>query len=310
MTAWHYQLADRLREEAQTLDICPLPTTHLRGGLSSGQIVSVQQAFYFKRTQGAGGKKFVRFHATSNTDDHLRIEGLLDPERFTSNSSHGHLSGRTSVLVIGQVLNVAEEVRIRPLFVGWESHAADGETRIALASNESREVHPSQVDNFSPVEWGDRISPGDLNAVAGAPEADVKRAIAALLNEFDVPPDWGGERSDIYSLKVRVGGVPLSSSWLLKGKSVKRKMTVADLGKNGDQMDRLASEQSRLLVVQSNSGQVAAVRNTLGAYAYDMRNPRLFMTLDGEATARILRHFNYFNEARQIELRGLENWPV
>lgn len=310
VTAWHYLLADRLREEAAALNIRPLSTTHLRGELSSGQIVSIRQAFYFRRESGTGGKDFVRFHAPSNTDADLKVEGLLDTERFTSASSHGHLSGRTQVLIIGQVTTAEESIRIRPIFVGWESCGTDGEQTIALASNEKREIHPSQVDNFSPVDWTRRITSAEIDAVVETPEADVKRAIAALLNEFNVAPDWGGERSDVYSLNVRVKGEPMSSSWLLKGKSVRRRMTVADLGKNGDQLDRLASEQSRLLVIQSNCGQVSAVRNTLGAYAHDMRNPRLFMSVDGDSTARILRHFDYFNKSRKLELQSLEVWPV
>jgi hypothetical protein len=72
-------------------------------------------------------------------------------------------------------------------------------------------------------------------------------------------------------------------------------MTIATLGKNGDQIDRLAQTAADLIVVQHCHSITAPVVNMLKAYASDPRNPRRYMTIDGYDTLRILRHFGHID---------------
>lgn len=70
-------------------------------------------------------------------------------------------------------------------------------------------------------------------------------------------------------------------------------MTIADLGKNGDQIDRLSGTAADLLVVQHCHAIRAPVENMLRVYASDPRNPRRYMLVDGFDTLRILSYFGY-----------------
>jgi hypothetical protein len=70
-------------------------------------------------------------------------------------------------------------------------------------------------------------------------------------------------------------------------------MTIADLGKNGDQIDRLAQTAADLIVVQRCHSITAPVVNMLKAYASDPRNPRRYMIIDGYQSVMILRHFGH-----------------
>lgn len=284
----YYELARGLERYAEDLGIPELQAMLLIGDVAPGALVSVQQALYFKRAATVDGPR-IEFHGRLNTDASIRVEGVLDPSRFVYASARNLLSGRTNVEVIGQVVEVGAVVRIRPVFVGSRGFGlTEAERRLGM-SHVDRRVYPENVDSFSQIDWATPLTADEVAATAVVDEYIVKQAIAALLHEFDVPNDWGGETSDLYSLNLRVGGRAMSSAWLLKGKSVRRPMKVPDLGKNGDQIVRLATEPAELLVVQSNQGQTAAVQSMLRAFAHDMQNPRRYMTIDGMATGQLLR---------------------
>jgi len=79
-------------------------------------------------------------------------------------------------------------------------------------------------------------------------------------------------------------------------------MTIASLGKNGDQIDRLAQTAADLMVVQHCHTITAPVVNMLKAYASNFRDPKRYMLIDGLDTIRILRRFGY------LSLPALRRW--
>lgn len=70
-------------------------------------------------------------------------------------------------------------------------------------------------------------------------------------------------------------------------------MRIADLGHNGDQIDRLAQTAADVMVVQHCHSITAPVVNMLKAYASNPYDPKRYITIDGYDTIRILRHFGY-----------------
>jgi hypothetical protein len=146
-----------------------------------------------------------------------------------------------------------------------------------------------EISQFSGVDFAAPISDAELKAVLSVPETKVKHAIAGLIGESYVPKDWGGERSDLYTPRVFARGRQISSAWLFKGPGFPRAMTIAALGKNGDQIDRLFTESAELLVLQHCHEITPAVAGMMDAYAHDVRRLRSFMILDGADTGRILK---------------------
>jgi hypothetical protein len=61
------------------------------------------------------------------------------------------------------------------------------------------------------------------------------------------------------------------------------------LGKNGDQLERLARTAADILVLQHCHEVTPAVISTLRAHASDYRNPRRYLVIDGYDTLRIIR---------------------
>ena len=69
-------------------------------------------------------------------------------------------------------------------------------------------------------------------------------------------------------------------------------MTLAECGKNGDQIDRLFSEPAYLLILQHCHYVKTDVRNTMKAFASRINDLRYFTIIDGYDTVRLLRAYN------------------
>jgi hypothetical protein len=150
-------------------------------------------------------------------------------------------------------------------------------------------ISPRQVDQFAHVDFDSPVTTEDLNELRSVPEAEIKDLLADLIGEPVVPKDWGGEQMDLWTARLRVDGLALSAAFLLKGPARFAPMTVAMLGKNGDQLERLASSPADVLVVQHCHSVTPAVFGMLRAYARDYSNPRRYMVIDGYDTLRIVR---------------------
>jgi hypothetical protein len=68
-------------------------------------------------------------------------------------------------------------------------------------------------------------------------------------------------------------------------------MTLAQLGKNGDQLVRVATEPADLLVVQHCHRITSAVRVMLRSICNQVGSSRRFCVIDGHDTLRVLRTY-------------------
>jgi hypothetical protein len=103
-----------------------------------------------------------------------------------------------------------------------------------------------------------------------------------------VPNDWGGEQCDLWTSRLLVDGRAHTAAFLLKGPAFWRPMTIKALGKNGDQLNRLADTSAEVLVVQHCNTIRPEVYSMLERLASDYRNVRRYMILDGFDTLRLL----------------------
>lgn len=77
-------------------------------------------------------------------------------------------------------------------------------------------------------------------------------------------------------------------------------MTPAHLGKNGDQIYRLANEPCQLMVVQHCHEIEPSVRATLRAFAVQPGRPRRYCIIDGRDTFRILKAYDLLEKAKSM----------
>ncbi len=153
------------------------------------------------------------------------------------------------------------------------------------------EVFPSLVDNFAAEANEDMPTATELARIQRIPESDVKVAFASIIGEPFVHKDWGGEQSDLVSTRVRIHGQTVVTAFVFKGPAKARKLTVADLGKNGDQISRLFSEPSDFVVLQHCHFVTSAVRDHMRAFATRIGRLRPFCIIDGADTVRIFKAY-------------------
>jgi hypothetical protein len=292
-SAQPYAFSDALATALPHLGIREFQEVVLREGPQVGQVIGLEQAFYFQRQKLPGGHEAVIFHGKLNTASTLTVRGKLNPARFATDSASHNLSGRARVYLVGTITDVAgAEVTVRPAFVGYRSFVQDEAAFRRFGQGESRQVYPSEIDQFRQADFRNAPTTEDINTVRQLPEQHVKKGFAEIIGELDIPKDWGGEEADLYSGQLFIAGKQASSAWLFKGgPGFPGAMTITALGKNGDQIDRLYKQPAEVLVLQHHREVRAAVVNMMLTYANDSRSPRRFMILNGASTATIFRAY-------------------
>jgi hypothetical protein len=286
-----YALATALAEALPQLGVGELQKAVQTGGVQLGQVLGVEQEFDFRRAKERDrpGDMPIDFQASLNTHDEITVRGTFNAARLAADSSTGNVTGRKYAYIIGTVTACDRAtVQLRPAFVGIRSYVEDDESAL-FGISRPRRVYPSEVDQFRNIDFAKSCTSSDLQRLEQTPEEVVKNTIAALLGEPYVPKDWGGERSDLYTSRMFVRGVQVSTAWLFKGPGARGPMTVRTLGSRGDQIVRLFSEPADVLVLQHYREITTAVISMMEAHAHDSRRPRRFMILDGADTARIVR---------------------
>lgn len=77
-------------------------------------------------------------------------------------------------------------------------------------------------------------------------------------------------------------------------------MTLNSLGKNNDQIVRLASSPAEVLVVQHCHDITPPVRDTLRAFAVQPSRPRRYCLMDGRDSLRLLKAYDKLERALEL----------
>jgi hypothetical protein len=101
------------------------------------------------------------------------------------------------------------------------------------------------IDSFAKVR-----KQGHAAAYTKMPESKFKRGIRAILGEAGEFKDWGGESSDLQSGRLIYKGKRTNAAFAFKGPGKTGKLTPKKMGKNGDQILRLARCPAEVFVLQ------------------------------------------------------------
>jgi hypothetical protein len=110
-------------------------------------------------------------------------------------------------------------------------------------------VHISQVtcDEFDQFARVRRMRDAPFQSVS---EKVFKDGIQKLIGETGAFQDWGGERNDLYTSKIRHKGQRRTVAFAFKGPGTSGVLTPKKLGKNGNQIQRLFLSPAEIFVVQ------------------------------------------------------------
>lgn len=269
--------------------------------LSEGSIFTHNSNFFFRGLSAVATAQFEGKSAKtlptaySKLDEWVeggRIEFEFDPVHLTSNSSWSELKGQKRMFVLGVVTNVdGPVISAKPYVI---ANVVENRRDIFAAGRWMNylEVHVDRLNTFERVrDYRPRMTKKSLSKLRDIPEVRVKEAFADIIGEPTVPKDWGGEKSDLFSTSVRFDGARVSAAFAFKGPAKFKPMTMAELGKNGDQISRLFEEPADLLVLQHCHEITPDVRKTMRAFANQMGNPRMYCVIDGYDTIRVLEAY-------------------
>jgi hypothetical protein len=129
-----------------------------------------------------------------------------------------------------------------------------------------REVFIDDVEEFQDVL---DLKPSKLPKLVPArlPEKIFKYGVASVLGNQGKFQDWGGEKNDLYSTHVTIGGRRMSTAFAFKGPATAPPLTIAKLGKNGDQIPKLFSTTAEAFFVQIEGQIEEAVKEDMLAHA-------------------------------------------
>jgi hypothetical protein len=223
-----------------------------------------------------------------------RLTFKFHHEHLTSTSAWGELSKQHQLFGLGLITKISAPVieAIPWVIASPFPHFGRPATSIGHRWGNRLQVFVDEIDTFDKVANNIyRPAKSDLDLLRKIPEREIKKAFAEIIGEPNVPKDWGGERSDLFSDRVRLDDKRISTALMFKGPAQFAPLTPAGLGKNGDQIDRLFSEPADLLILQHCHEITPAVRGQMRAYAQQIGRLKLFCLIDGYDTLRLLHAY-------------------
>jgi hypothetical protein len=217
------------------------------------QRIAVFKAIYF----GKQRVKTVNDIATATGLDRIRVlqEGkrLADNQIVRQISAAGMTAYEKDPFFSAQKTRILRLVQDPAAFANFPTKRHPRATlpkvltiRIPRPRIRARYITVDDIDSFARVTRV-RIEPGDYTRI---PEARFKAGVAAILGEGGEFKDWGGERNDLYTNKVRISGRRRLAAFGFKGPGTKGVLTPKKMGKNGDQIQRLFKSPASVFVVQ------------------------------------------------------------
>lgn len=237
-------------------------------------------------------------HANLSVDGRsVKLRIPITPEYLTPGSAQARLKGQANVTILGYVERIDEvSVVFRPIFIGDVLPFDDIAASVSGAHFwwAEHEIHVDDIDTFAKVRAIPRPGPARVRRLVKISEAQVKAAICEILLEAGMPKDWGGERSDIFSSHLVLGGRRVSAAFLLKGPARATPMSHLHLGKAGDQLVRLFHEPASVFILQHCNQVRPTVRESMQALAVRPGRGARYCVIDGQDTYRLLAAYGKY----------------
>lgn len=298
MVANHYEaiLKEALLKWLRKYPVDPIERQLLHETLAIGSLFTCYRNYYFRNKQPMTRGKIPKGLSLAYTKIAIgtkkyELQITYDRNDLWTTSAKAKCSGQKTMMVMGYV------EAFKGGIIYARPHVIADVTKNPKARNDCRwprdhygEIWPASVDTFSKVRL--QPIPRSLTPLSKLSEASVKAALAEIIGEPDIPKDWGGEESDLFTTRLHVNGAQTSAAFLLKGPANFKPMTFAALGKNGDQIERLYKSPADLLVLQHCHTITSPVRSLMRAFATQLNNPRACLILDGYETLRLLKAYS------------------
>lgn len=165
--------------------------------------------------------------------------------------------------------------------------------RVSLPTKriQAREITVDDIDSFKKVA---KVR-SSMSMLAGLSETAFKNGVAKVVGEAAKFRDWGGEKSDLMTTRVRLKGRRIACAFAFKGPGQPGKLVPGRMGKNGDQCQRLFQEPAELFVVHHWREIDSSVRELVATHAklksYVEGKPIYYCLIDGQDSDRLVKAY-------------------
>jgi len=231
-----------------------------------------------------------------------RVDLEYSTDHIVASTTRSELRRGASMAVVAELRDFKDGVlTFHPLLMGGPWLNDDRQEGVVPSpewlGQDFYEIFVEDIDEFSAVRGGEIAA--DFNAMRRISESAFKACLAEILGD-STTRDWGGETSDHFAAHLHLNGRATTAAFLLKGPARFAPMALNHLGKNNDQIYRLAQEPAQLLVVQHSHDITSPVRATLRAFAVQPGNPRRYCLMDGRDSLRVLTAYGKLERALEL----------
>jgi len=194
----------------------------------------------------------------------------------------------------GKILNLAtNHAKLKALPTKYSPRGVTSSTQMRVivqgAKVEINQVTCDDFDQFSKVK---KIASAPAQTIS---EKGFKDGIRKLIGDTGEFQDWGGEKNDLYTTKLKYKGQRRAIAFAFKGPGMKGTLTPRKLGKNGDQIQRLFLSPAEIFIVQYHSQIDQSVIEQMIAFAtlnsVRERKRIYYGVINGDDTNRLLKAY-------------------
>jgi hypothetical protein len=231
-------------------------------------------------------------------ESEYRVEFHYSTELVTSDTLRSEMHQGGEISIVAELHKVEGNILVfHPLLMGspWlRSSNPEWEERIMWWNLDFFENFIEDIDEFSKVL--EYKKPNDFTPMKNISERAFKRALSFILGD-SISKDWGGETSDHFTSNLHLKGRRITAAFLLKGPARFSPMGLNHLGKNNDQIVRLAQEPADMLIVQHCHEILPPVRSTLRAFSVQPYGAKRYCLIDGRDSLWLLKAYDLYNSA-------------
>jgi hypothetical protein len=278
-------------QQTESLEVLLLKKEELR----NGTLVWIEQDFNFKGTINAktefektGKAAYAAFHTKLQRYEDLKVGGRFNTEHLFGESSTYNLTGKKTVFMLAYIQDsTADEINLRPIFIGRKMIATgSGFDR----TTDHLQLYVDDIDEFNLVR---KISRASLKIEQNEnyPEKTIKYWFGELMHEGNIPKDWGGEKSDLFSDHIHINGKRYNAAFMFKGPAKFSPMTINHLGSRGNQIVNLYDEPAEIYFLHHCHYVRTEIHKFMRAFSGQFNRMTRYCIIDGIDTLRVLKAY-------------------
>ena len=244
---------------------------------------------------GDGSKQVIR-----NIMNYLESKGLVHAEMVSGDIGRS-VKGYSKVEFVNANREKIRKYADRPELAKKEATkrrptgVAVGQNNVNISLPRSlvkvEHITIDDIDSFKAIRSVKPVS----KTLTGLTEEQFRLGVQSILDDKGTFKDWGGEKSDLLTTRLVLDGKRVRAAFAFKGPGKGGKLTIAKMGKNGDQAPRLFEEPADLYVVQhwnEIDSQVHKLMEALAtAKSATSSQKILICIIDGQDSERLVRAY-------------------